>query len=252
MKTKWAAFLAVPLLVVGGLFALRQSATKSPVVNLAQTLADYTYGPPSVENYIRDAAFAGEVRILAVKRRGLYRGYDEASNTLLLDEHSDLFEGDVVKLRNEDIRRDDVITEYDAEVVSVIAGELKPGDRIVFRRNGYAPVTPQGIEENAKQGFPAEVVGDQFLYLLFKGRDGAYGGQFRFIRSGDQLKLAQRGQPELMDIDGTVVTASRFENLAQNYLGKGNPTPPPLLSPLPMPQYQDGGREPAAPAKPVE
>ena len=153
MKIKITTGLLVVLAVLaGGVFALlrmRESQAPKGMHSLASYASEKDY--PTLANLIRKSEFVGKVRILEMKRRGSFVSFDEKTQQFILNENDKSLSGDEVLLRNEDIRRENLMTEYEAEVVSVMAGSFKPGDRFTLRINGYAPRESAGIAKNASQ-----------------------------------------------------------------------------------------------------
>jgi hypothetical protein len=203
---------------------------------------------PTLARFIRDSDAVAVVRILGVKRRGVVKDWDPKTGSFSIDEKSELVDGDTVKLTNQDIRRDNLITEFDAEVVSVMGGNLQPGDRIVLRRPGYAPLQKAGIEANAKSSYPMEVAGDEFLYLLSGSKELVFGSLTRLQIDGQKLRFSWLQHEELTDTDGSSVSLDQFKVMVSENVGKGNPIVL-LQSPLPV---DDSMKALAAPtARPV-
>jgi hypothetical protein len=200
---------------------------------------------PTLANLIRGSEFVGTVRILEMKRRGSFVGFDEKTQQFVLNEKDENLKGDEVLLRNEDIRRDNLLTEYEAEVVSVMAGSLKPGDRFILRINGYAPREPEGIAKNASSSNPMEITGDQYIYILVHTVDGIFAPAIRMKQDGDKLMQTSYGRGEMQDYDGSIVTPEILAQKINDNFGKPAPTA------MPQPAYPDESRPTAAPAEPV-
>jgi hypothetical protein len=204
---------------------------------------------PTLANLIRGSEFVGTVRILEMKRRGSFVGFDEKTQQFVLNEKDENLKGDEVLLRNEDIRRDNLLTEYEAEVVSVMAGSLKPGDRFILRINGYAPREPEGIAKNASSSNPLEVTGDQYIYILVRTVDGIFAPAFRMKQDGDKLMQTSYGRGEMQDYDGSIVTPEILAQKINDNFGKPWLVDP-TSTPLPLSQYES--LPTAAPAQPVD
>ena len=251
MKIKITTGLLVVLAVLAGgvfaLFRMRESQIPRGMHSLASYASEKDF--PTLANLIRKSEFVGTVRILEMKRRGSFVSFDEKTQQFILNENDKSLSGDEVLLRNEDIRRDNLLTEYEAEVVSVMAGSLKPGDQFTLRINGYAPRESAGIAKNAASSNPLEVTGDEYIYILGRTVDGIFAPAIRMKQDGDKLMQTSYGRGEMQDYDGSIVTPEILAQKINDNFGK--PWLVDLTStPLPLSQYE--GLPTAAPAQPVD
>ena len=251
MRTRYATGLLVALAVIaGGVLAfVRTRTSQNPpgMHSLASFVSEKDY--PTLANILRRSEFVGTVRILQMKRRGSFAGVDEKTKKIILDEKDKNLTGDEVLLRNEDIRRENLMTEYEAEVVSVMAGSFKPGDRFTLRIHGYAPREPKGIAKNASSSNPMEVTGDEYIYILVRTVDGIFAPAFRMKQDGDKLMQTSYGRGEMQDYDGSIVTPEILAQKINDNFGKPWLVDP-TSTPLPLTQYE--GLPTAAPAQPVD
>jgi len=255
MKIRNTTGLLILLAVLaGGVFAFvrtRESQNLKGMHILASYASERDF--PTLANTIRRSDFVGKVRILDMKRRGMLVEVNEATHQVIIDENDKNLAGDEVLLRAEDALRDGLVTEYQAEVLSVIAGSLKPGDQFTLRVPGYGPTLQKNIEKNAASSIPVEVSGDEFLYILVKQADGVFapmnGVTFRMKQNGDRLSQTFYGREEVKDFDGSIVTMKVLFQAANDNFGKSSFTDKGTTTSRPA--YTDG-RPTAAPAKPVD
>ena len=246
--------LALMSVLAGGVFAIvREGSRPKGIGSLASYASDGDQ--PTLANAIRMADFVGEVRILDIKRRGVFTGVDETTHRVVIDENDKNVSGDEVLLKAEDIRRDGLVTEYNAEVISVMDGSLKSGERFTLRVPGYGPLQPKSIEKNASSSIPVEVTGDEFVYVLVKQADGVYAPinavTFRMKQDGDKLLQSFYGKDVMKDYDGSVVTMESLTQSVKENFGKG-PIVYPVVTPAQAPvEPSKDGPPIAVPAQPV-
>ena len=150
----------------------------------------------SLEGQLSYADFVGEVRILGINRRYMSLGFDDKTGQMIvLPDSSEYF--DVSKPDDSRNAGSEPITEYDAEVVSTIGGNLHIGDRIVIRRYGHGPISPEEVAVDLSSGMKMERAGETFVYLLSRVADGRYvavGAAGRMLWKSDQLQNVTTGE----------------------------------------------------------
>ena len=187
-------------------------------------LLSYSYPEGgTLEGRIGYADFVGEVRILGINRRYRALDFDRNTNQMILVPGS---EGKFADPSNPDPMIDaayDPLTEYDAEVVSVIGGNLAPGQRIIIRSPGHGATTPEEEKANARAGRKTEKKGDVFLYILARVADGRYvgvdGPVSRLKSVGNKLKYDLDESP-VYDKDKNEIDIAQLTLITSEKLGK--------------------------------
>ena len=207
-------FLATAIIVIKSLNADRSD----------HPLLSYPYPEDAtLEGRIGYADFVGEVRILGINRRYRAADFDRNTNQMILVPGS---EGKFADPNNPDVMIDaayDPLTEYDAEVVSAIGGNLVPGQRIIIRSPGHGATTPEEEKANARAGRKTEKKGDVFLYILGRLPDGRYAGVdgpvSRLKSVGNKLKYDLDESP-VYDKDKNEIDKAQLKLITSEKLGK--------------------------------
>lgn len=213
-----------------------------------------TYGNPedaTLEGRIGLADFVGEVRILGINRRYLAEDFDSKTNQIIVAPGSEGKFVDPNQPAGNNSAAYDPLTEYDAEIVSVIGGNLTPGQRIVIRSYGHGSTTPEEEKANTRAGRKTEKKGDTFIYILLQVKDGRYVGADghlgRMKLAGNKLKY-DYDDGDVLDKNNNKIDKNQLELITHEKIGKrkqGQGQKPPLETTT-IPPSSDPQSQPAS------